>query len=145
MKRDKIIRATNRQTSITSSSFRATEPVHREIEDYLLTLGYYYDRRKNAYKREGKPADKIISIDRLAQAVLAILKQEPHTARARPTTAIKDKRDYKRIFSGKKTQQPLEMYGVIVQMLNAIEQYFRALPSQQEERVYRNKWCSAGR
>jgi hypothetical protein len=136
-KRDKIIRATNRQTSITSSSFHATEPVHREIEDYLLTLGYYYDRRKNAYKREGKPADRIISIDRLAQAVLAILLQEPHTARARPTTAIKDEADYKRIFSGNKAQQPLEMYGVIVKMLNTIEEYFRNCLNP-DDQVYRN-------
>ena len=85
-KRDKIIRATNRQTSINNSSFRATEAIHREIEDYLLMMGFFYDRRKNAYKREGKSADKIIGIDRLAQAVLSILLQEPHTARARPTT-----------------------------------------------------------
>ena len=137
LKRDKIIRATNRQTSINNSSFRATERVHREIEDYLLTLGFYYDRRKNAYKREGKPADKIITIDRMAQAVLAVLLQEPHTARARPTTAIKDETDYKRIFSGDKAQQPLEMYGVIVRMLNKIEEHFRTISSP-EGRIYRN-------
>lgn len=137
IKRDKIIRATNRQTSITSSSFRATEQVHREIEDYLLTLGYYYDRRKNSYKREGKPVDKIISIDRLAQAVLAVLLKEPHSARARPTTVIKDEENYKRIFSGDKTQQPLEMYGVIVKMLTAVEDFFRLLSSP-DERIYRN-------
>lgn len=117
-KRDKIIRATNRQTSIGNSSYHAAETVHCEIEDYLLILGYYYDRRKNLYRREGKPADKIISIDRLAQAVLAVLLREPHTARARPTTAIKDEKDYALIFSGDKAQQPLEMYGAIVQMLS---------------------------
>jgi hypothetical protein len=92
---------------------------------------------KNAYKREGKPVDRIISIDRLAQAVLAVLLQEPHTARARPTTAIKNEEDYKRIFSGDKVKQPLEMYGVIVRMLNAVEEYFRTL-SNQEDRIYRN-------
>lgn len=137
VKRDKIIRATNRQTNISNSSFRASEQVHHEIEDYLLTIGYYYDRRKNAYKREGKPADKILSIDRLAQAVLAVLLQEPHTARARPTTAIKAEKDYKRIFSGDKTQHPLQMYGVIVQMLDKVEEHFRSI-SGQVDRIYRN-------
>jgi AIPR protein len=126
-KRDEIIRATNRQTSIKHSSFRATEGIHRELEDYLGTLGFYYDRRKNFYKREGKPADKIISIDRLAQAILAVLAQEPHTARARPTTAIKDEADYKAIFSGDKAQQPLEMYGAAVRMLAAVEAHFRLI------------------
>jgi hypothetical protein len=136
-KRDRIIRATNRQTSISNSSFRATEKVHREIEDYFRTLGYFYDRRKNLYKREGKPAAKIISIDRLAQAVLAILLQEPHTARARPTTAIKSEDNYRRIFSGDKAQQPLEMYGVIVRMRDEVEKYFRSIAGQ-VDRIYRN-------
>ncbi|MBU3592912.1 AIPR family protein [Polynucleobacter sp. 71A-WALBACH] len=136
-KRDQIIRATNRQTSLNSSSFRATEQVHRELEDFLLTIGYYYDRRKNAYKREGKPANKIISIDRLAQAILSLLVQEPHTARARPTTAIKSDVDYRRIFSGDKTQQPLEMYGVAVRLLEKVESHLKSI-SGDEARIYRN-------
>lgn len=136
-KRDQIIRATNRQTSINSSSFRATEQVHRELEDFLLTIGYFYDRRKNAYKREGKPADKIVSIDRLAQAILSLLVQEPHTARARPTTALKSDADYKRIFSGDKTQQPLEMYGVAVRMLDKVEHYFKSIQGD-DVRIFRN-------
>lgn len=137
IKRDQIIRATNRQTSISSSSFRATEQVHREIEDYLLTLGYFYDRRKNAYKREGKPADKIISIDRLAQAILSVLLQEPHTARARPTSAIKIEADYKKIFSGDKTQQPLETYGTAARMLDHVERHFKSVGGV-VPRVFRN-------
>lgn len=136
-KRDKIIRATNRQTSINNSSFRATEQIHREIEDYLLMLGYFYDRRKNAYKREGKPADKIVGIDRMAQSVLSVLLQEPHTARARPTTAIKSEENYKRIFSLDKSQHPLELYGIVVGMFDRIEQYFRSLAGQ-VDRIYRN-------
>lgn len=135
-KRDQIIRATNRQTSINNSSFRATEQVHRELEDYLLSLGYFYDRRKNAYKREGKPADRIISIDRLAQAILSLL-QEPQTARARPTTALKADADYKRIFSGDKVRHPLQMYGAAVFMLAAVEKHFKAI-SGNVDRVFRN-------
>jgi hypothetical protein len=136
-KRDEIIRATNRQTAVTHSSFRATEAIHREIEDYLLTLGYFYDRRKNFYKREGKPADKIISIDRLAQALLSVLLQEPHTARGRPTTAIKDDNDYKRIFSSDKAQHPIEMYGVLARLLDSVEGFFRKNASGIDQ-VYRN-------
>lgn len=137
VKRDQIIRATNRQTSISSSSFRATEKVHKEIEDYLKVQGYFYDRRKNAYKREGVPADKIISIDRLAQAILALLLQEPHTARARPTSAMKSQADYERIFSGDKAKQPLEMYGVAVRILDQVERHFKTVNGS-ELRVYRN-------
>lgn len=103
----------------------------------MLTLGYFYDRRKNAYKREGKPAEKIIGIDRLAQGVLAALQQEPHTARARPTTVIKSEANYKMIFSGDKAVHPLEMYGVIASLLDRIETYFRGL-SGKVDRIYRN-------
>jgi hypothetical protein len=137
VKRDEIIRATNRQTTIKHSSFRATEGIHREIEDYLAILGYFYDRRKNFYKHEGKPADKFIGIDRLAQAVLAVLLQETHTARGRPTTAIKDDGDYKRLFSSNKVTHPLEMYGVIVQLLDSTEIWFRKNAGEFTQ-VYRN-------
>jgi hypothetical protein len=136
-KRDEIIRATNRQTFVTHSSFRATESVHREIEDYLMTLGYFYDRRKNYYKREGKPSDKIIGIDRLAQAVLSVLSQEPHTARGRPTTAIKKDEDYKRLFSRDRSTHPLGMYGNIVKLFDRVEAWFRKNGSNIDRR-YRN-------
>ena len=136
-KRDEIIRATNRQTFVTHSSFRATESVHKEIEDYLMTMGYYYDRRKNYYKREGKPSDKIIGIDRLAQGILSVLSQEPHTARGRPTTAIKKDEDYKRLFSSDRSTHPLGMYGNIVRLLDRVETWFRKNASIIDRR-YRN-------
>jgi hypothetical protein len=52
--RDKIIKATNSQTQIPKSSLRATDPIHRQIETFLKTKNFFYDRRKNFYKNEGK-------------------------------------------------------------------------------------------
>ena len=60
--RDRIIKATNFQTSIPPASLRATERLQRDIEEYFLHNGLYYDRRKNYYKNIGKPQDKIVSI-----------------------------------------------------------------------------------
>ena len=60
-----------------------------------------------------------------------------HTARARPTTAIKSESNFLRIFSGDKSKQPLEMYGVVVCLLDAVELHFRGL-SGQVDRIYRN-------
>jgi hypothetical protein len=125
--RERVIRATNRQTNIKHSSFRASEPVHIQIEDYLKTLGIYYDRRKNRYKREGKPADRILSIDRLAQVVLSVLLEEPHTARARPTSAIKRDVDYKKIFPAAPNAFPLAFYGVLAELNLKVEEHFRTL------------------
>jgi hypothetical protein len=65
------------------------------------------------------------------------LLQEPHTARGRPTTAIKDDNDYKRIFSSDKAQHPLEMYGVLARLLDSVEGFFRKNASGIDQ-VYRN-------
>ena len=59
--RDRIIKATNSQTPMPVASLRATEKIHRDIEEYLRTFGLFYDRRKNYYKNDGKPIEKIIS------------------------------------------------------------------------------------
>lgn len=64
--RDRIIKATNSQTQIPVASLRATEKIHRDIEEYLRPHGLYYDRRKNFYKNEGKPIERIVSIPNLA-------------------------------------------------------------------------------
>src|SRR5690606_1071988 len=103
----KVIKATNSQTNIPPASLRATDPIHRDIEDYLMSKGYYYDRRKNYHKHQGRPINKIISIPYLAQVVMAILNQKPDYARARPSTLIKSNADYEGIFDVK---IPIELY-----------------------------------
>lgn len=97
--RDKIIKATNSQNPVQPATLRATDKVQRDIEDALKSAGMYYDRRKNFYKNEGKPADKIISIPLMAQAVMTILLGRPDAARARPSSLIKDNEVYSQVFS----------------------------------------------
>jgi AIPR protein len=97
--RDRIIKATNSQTAIPAPWLYATESTQRKIEDYFVSHGLYYDRRKNFHKNQGKPADRIITIPRLAQAVIAIYLQEPDNARGRPSTVLQ--KDYKRVFASK--------------------------------------------
>jgi len=70
--RDRIIKATNFQTSVSAASLRATDEIQRRIEQYFMANGWYYDRRKGYYKNHGKPADRIVSIPYLAQAVMAM-------------------------------------------------------------------------
>lgn len=94
----KIIKATNSQTDVPIASLRATDEIHLNIEDYFLSNGYYYDRRKNYYKNSGKSADLIISIPFLSQIITAAVLREPDNSRARPSTLIKNDDEYKRIF-----------------------------------------------
>lgn len=95
---DNIIEATNYQNAVSPGLLRATDNIQKDIELYFLQKGYYYDRRKNYYKNQGKPGNKIFSIPFLAQAIKAILLQDPHSARATPTSLLKHDSSYKSIF-----------------------------------------------
>lgn len=121
--RDRIIKATNSQTSIPVASLRATERIHRDIEDYFGPYGIFYDRRKNFYKNEGKPIDKIISIPQLAQAVMAIALQRPDDARARPSSLLKKDEDYSLVFN---TKYSIEMYFFCASLMKRIENFLRS-------------------
>lgn len=96
--RDKIIRATNSQTPIPKSSLRATDNIHRKIEDYFKPRGLFYDRRKNFYKNDGKKPKEIISIPFLSQCLMSVLLQRPDTARARPSTLLENDESYEKLF-----------------------------------------------
>lgn len=100
--RDNIILATNSQTTIPKAILRGTDSIHREIENYMKTKGLFYDRRKNFYKNEGKPKDKIISIPFLAQCLISIILKKPNYARARPSTLLNDEETYNQLYINNK-------------------------------------------
>lgn len=95
---DDIIEATNYQNTVSPVLLRATESTQKDIELYFLQKGYYYDRRKNYYKNQGKPGNKIFGILFLAQAIKTIILRDPHSARATPTSLLKTDSSYKDIF-----------------------------------------------
>ncbi|WP_300499517.1 AIPR family protein [Marinobacter sp.] len=120
--RDRIIRATNSQTSIPPASLRSSDDIHRNIEDFLKSNGYYYDRKKNYYKNQGMPVSKIISIPYMAQAMMAIVLLKPDSARARPSTLINSDIEYKRIFS---LDKPIDIYFKAIQIMKSVETYLK--------------------
>lgn len=120
--RDRIIRATNSQTSIPPASLRSADEIHRNIEDFLKSNDYYYDRRKNYYKNQGKPASKVISIPYMAQAMMAVVLLRPDSARARPSTLINSENEYKNIFS---LDRPIDVYLKVIQLMKTIEHFLR--------------------
>lgn len=96
---DNIIASTNSQNQVSAALLRATEETQRQIELFFLNEGYYYDRRKNYYKNIGKPASKIFSIQFAAQAIETIGFSNPYSARAKPTSLVKENATYERIFN----------------------------------------------
>jgi hypothetical protein len=119
----KIIKATNSQTSVPIASLRATDEIHLNIEDYFLSQGLYYDRRKNYYKNLGKSAEQIISIPYLSQIITSIALREPNNSRARPSTLIKNDEEYKRIFS---KEYDVDIYAKGVQLQKKVENTLKA-------------------
>jgi hypothetical protein len=96
---DKIISSTNNQSPVSPILLRATEDLQRNIEYFFLSKGYFYDRRKNYYKNQGKPLSKIFNIQFTAQSVEAIMNKNPSAARSKPTTLIKTDKSYLTIFN----------------------------------------------
>lgn len=121
--RDRVIKATNSQTNIPPASLRATDKIHRDIEEYLRPFGLYYDRRKNFHKNEGRPLEKIVGIPLMAQAVMAILLQRPDDARARPSSLLKNQADYEKVFS---TAHPIEIYRVCASIVKRVDTLLRS-------------------
>jgi hypothetical protein len=121
--RDRIIRATNSQTPIPSVALRATDKIQRDIEEYFLQNGYFYERRKNHYQNEGKPIARIVTIPYLAEAVLAVILHEPHLGPPRFGGGfLRDDDTYSRIFD---PAIPLREFLQSVQLTQKIEHRFR--------------------
>lgn len=99
---DHIIASTNSQNPVSPTLLRATDEIQRDIEIFYFNEGYFYDRRKNYYKNQGKPANKIFSIQLTAQAIETIINNNPHSARSKPTTLIKEDKTYNNIFDRKR-------------------------------------------
>lgn len=121
--RDRIIKATNSQTAVQQASLRATDKIHRDIEEYCRPHGLFYDRRKNYYKNDSKPLDKIVSTPFLAQAVMAVVLKRPDTARARPASLLKSDEDYAKVYD---VHFPMHLFYVCAESMRRVEAFLRA-------------------
>lgn len=120
--RNRIIKATNSQTNIQPASLRATDEIQKDIEQFFETKTLFYDRRKNYHKNLGRPKDRVISIPYLAQAVMAIVLQEPNNSRGRPSSLIKDEEDYKRVFND---NYPISLYVQCAKLMKQVDSFLR--------------------
>jgi hypothetical protein len=130
--RDQVIRATNRQTNVTDASLRATDEVQRNIETYFLTRGWYYDRRKNYYKNEGKEASKIVGIPLLGAGLTAMGTSRADKSRGKPSSLLKNDDDYKSVFH---PAIDLAIYFWVAKTQRRVNEYlFSVAPATQSEK-----------
>lgn len=120
--RGKIIKATNFQNAVDLASLRATEKIQRDIEEYLAKHDWYYDRRKNYYKNQGKSADRIVSASYIGAAIRALVFRSPSTAAEQQTRWMKQETDYKKIFD---TSWNLRVFLVCLEICKLIDPLLR--------------------
>lgn len=132
---DKIIAATNRQNPVSPALLRATDNTQRMIELFFNNEGYYYDRRKNYYKNQGKAASKIFSIQYTAQSIEAILNYNPSSARSKPTSLIKSEKSYLNIFDSRANFKAYLISCLIVQK---VSNFIRLEVDQETKNITRN-------
>ncbi len=116
--RDKIIRATNNQSSIQLASLSATDKIQRDIEEILYSNGWYYERRRNYYKNIGKPIDRFIEPQFLAQGVVALVRKSPNLASRLKPRFMRDPLSYESIFSDR---FPVEIWPKIASLMKLID------------------------
>ncbi|WP_339243072.1 AIPR family protein [Paenibacillus sp. FSL F4-0243] len=80
----RITETTNSQTPIKVFSLKANEDIHKNIEQFFMDYGVYYERRANFFKNQGVSSQKIIDIKKLAQLYFAMIQFKPSQARANP-------------------------------------------------------------
>ena len=120
--KDRIIQATNSQTTLGSSALRATDKVQRQIEEHLRAQGLYYERRKNFYHNQSIPLTKLVSIDQMGQAVMSCLVQVPHVARGEVSKIFEDD-VYHLVFN---EDHPIQMYSVAITLVRRAETFLRS-------------------
>jgi hypothetical protein len=118
-----VIAGTNRQTSLTSVQLKATELLHVQIEEYLSTIGWFYERRRHQYRGARKPASRVVTINELAQAMIAVSLGRPADARARPSSLTSDAAIYEEIFAANSDRV---QYGVALQIMDVVDQYIQS-------------------
>lgn len=116
--RDRIIRATNNQNRLPGSALRATDRIQHSIEEYFGARGFHYDRRKNYYSNQGRPLDRIVSMESLAQSVAACYLREPWVSRSRSASILDDDL-YERMFAN---SHPLNMYLNVILLTRRVKQ-----------------------
>ncbi|NYH77214.1 hypothetical protein FHR84_000528 [Actinopolyspora biskrensis] len=122
--RDRIIRATNRQTPVADASLRATDRIQRQIERYFESNDLFYDRRKGYYRNLGKDPGKIISISYLGQAMYAIAYGKPEVARGKPNSLLAEEARYKQAFD---PGAGLQIFYWVAQVLRSADAHLQSV------------------
>lgn len=116
--RARIIKATNYQCAVDLSSLRGLDKIQRDIEQYLEDHGWFYDRRRNYFKNQGKPADRIVAVAYLASAIRAVALGDPASSQRKRARALRVDKVYSAVFD---PNWDLKVFLVSLEIVHAVD------------------------
>lgn len=127
-----ITSTTNNQTKVDSMYLWTTnDDIHDMIESAFPKFGFHYERVKNQYYDNDKmERSRIVTLDYLTRALIAILMQRPEQARGSPTQFVK--KNYSKVFS--RTSKP-EVFGNVVRVMKIVDAFVSARVESKTERA----------
>jgi AIPR protein len=127
--RDAIIKCTNSQNEMPAEALRTTDAIHRQLEVSFHSKGLFYDRRKGYYRENEKPVESIVSVNDVAQAMIAIVLRKPNDARGSPKRYLIDDEKYDSVFGKKglgEDKYSLTLYIKTVEITRRIKSYLES-------------------
>ncbi|VVN23167.1 AIPR family protein [Pseudomonas fluorescens] len=116
--RDQVIRATNNQSSVEPAALHATEKIQRSIEEILIRHDWFYERRTNFYKNEGKPDNRILSPLSIAAASVALLLKNPVSSSKLRQKHMRTSEAYQSVYS---ESFPMNAWPVVATLIRSAE------------------------
>ncbi|WP_158900139.1 AIPR family protein [Burkholderia sp. L27(2015)] len=139
--RDKIIRATNNQSSVELAALTATDKIQRDIEEILVRYDWYYERRRNYYKNIGKPVERFVAPLFLAVGVVALIRKAPHSAARLKSRFMRDPESYQSVFSDR---LPILIWPKLATIMKFVDVAIaEILPRNKRENRLRAGWRGA--
>lgn len=116
--RDEVIRATNNQSTVEPAALHATERIQRDIEDILLRHDWFYERRTNYHKNEGRPEGRILSPLVIAAGSVALLLKNPARSSRLRQKHLRASEAYQNVYS---VHFPIDCWPVVATFIRAAE------------------------
>ena len=120
-----IIQSTNNQTQIQVGSLMAVEKYQKDIEQYLLSEGFYYNRKDNEHLNSGIDASEIINPLELASIHVALYLKLPFRATQLRQKHFKSERRYDKIYNSEVNIKLWSKYALMLKYLKKEFQIFR--------------------
>ena len=116
--RDKIIRATNNQSSVELASLTATDKIQRDIEAILEANDWFYERRRNYYKNIGKPTERFVLPLFLAVSMVALVRKSPQLSARLKGRFMQDPKSYEAVFT---EHLPIVVWPKLVTLMKLVD------------------------